>query len=98
MNGSHITSWGINPRVKTNGTISRALYEPSDRWHYKEDGVLLKRDGVEARSFHFAAKLEERPIAEEGGTIEIRVFRCHGRRRRAARLDHFRCQDRYGIT
>ena len=98
MNGSHTTSWGINPRVKTKGTITRALFEPSDRWHYKEDGVILKRDGIESRSFHFASDPEERSVAEEGGTIEIQVFRSHGRRRRAAKLDQFRNQEKYGIT
>lgn len=95
MNGRHITSWGITPRVK-DGEVEKALYEPSDRWDHEEDGTIIKPEGIEARYFHFID--EQKSVAEDGGLIEILVFRARGRKRRAAKLDQYRHQDKYGIT
>jgi hypothetical protein len=80
------------------GRVIRALYEPSERWHYKENDVAFKRDGIETRYFHFMPGPEKSSIAEDGGLIEVQVFRAKGRRRRAARLEQFRSQEQYGIA
>ncbi|KAJ0116241.1 hypothetical protein J7T55_005187 [Diaporthe amygdali] len=98
MNGRHITSWGINPEVKSKGRVEKALYEPSDRWNHEEDGTIMKPDGIEARYFHFVGGQEEKSVAEDGGLIEIQVFRAKGRKRRAAKLDQYRHQEKYGIA
>lgn len=98
MNGRHITSWGINPRKKSNGQVEKALYEPSERWDYEDDGTVMKQSGIEARYFHFVGGHPEKSVAEDGGLIELRVFRAKGRKRRAARLDQYRHQEKYGIA
>lgn len=98
MNGRHITSWGINPRIKTGGQVEKALYEPSERWDHEENGVILKQNGIEARYFHFVAGQQEQSVAEDGGLIEVQVFRAKGRKRRAAKLDQYRHQEQYGIA
>lgn len=98
MNGRHITSWGINPKVKREGRVEKALYEPSERWSQEENGVVFNQEGIETRYFHFVGCQQEQSIAEDGGIIEVQVFRAKGRKRRAARLDQYRHQDKYGIT
>lgn len=98
MNGRHITSWGINPRIKSSGQVEKALYEPSDRWSQEESGVVFKQQGIEARYFYFVGDQQELSIADDGGSIEVQVFRAKGRKRRAAKLDRHRQQDKYGIT
>lgn len=98
MNGRHITSWGINPRIKTAGRAEKALYEPSQRWNQEENGVVFKQEGIEARYFHFVSSQPEQSVAEDGGVIEVQVFRAKGRKRRAAKLDQYRHQEKYGIT
>lgn len=98
MNGRHITSWGINPRIKSNGRVEKALYEPSNRWDQEENGVMFKQEGIEARYFYFVSNQQELSIADDGGLIEVQVFRAKGRKRRAANLDRYRQQDKYGIT
>lgn len=98
MNGRHITSWGINPKIKSKGRVEKALYEPSDRWCQEENGVLFKPEGIEARYFYFINAQQQLSVADDGGLVEIHVFRAKGRKRRAARLDEYRHMDRYGIT
>jgi hypothetical protein len=98
MNGRVTISWGIDPVIKTSGSVMRALYEPGDRWHYQDNGVTLKRDGVETRYFHFVPGPEKTSVAEDGGLIEVQVFRAKGKKRRAARLDQYRSQEIYGIA
>lgn len=98
MNGRHITSWGINPRVKNKGQVEKALYEPSDRWDHKDNGIVMKHNGIEARYFYFVVGQQETSVAEDGGLIEVQVFRAMGRKRRAAKLDQYRHQEQYGIA
>lgn len=98
MNGRNVTSWGTNPAVSSTGLITRALYEPCDRWHFRQDGVVLKRDGIESRSFYFAVSSGPTAVADDGGLIEIQVFRAKSRRRKAPVLGQYRSQDRYGIA
>ncbi|KAK2001995.1 hypothetical protein LX36DRAFT_569152 [Colletotrichum falcatum] len=97
INGRHIVSWGIRSEAIQNQLVSHALYEPDSKWHYRDSGVVYKREGVEKRFFHFAPRFEA-SAALDGGLIELRVFRSQGRRRRAPELKGFRKQDIYGIT
>ncbi|KAF4964526.1 hypothetical protein FSARC_7557 [Fusarium sarcochroum] len=97
MNGRNVTNCGVNPASQTSGSITRSLCEPSDRWQYKEHGVLLKRDGIEARCFSFLPHATRTSIAEDGGFIEVQVFRAKGRRRRITMLENHRGQETYGI-
>lgn len=98
MNGRHITSWGINPKIKSKGCVEKALYEPCDRWNQEESGVVFKHEGIEARYFYFVSDQQLLSVADDGGLIEVHVFRAKGRKRRAAKLDHYRRLDKYGIT
>ncbi|KAL7930553.1 hypothetical protein V8C35DRAFT_330376 [Trichoderma chlorosporum] len=96
MNGRNIASCGIKPGTAS-GTITRALFEPSDRWHLKQDGVLLKRSGIESRSFCFSPGPDAIAAADDGGLIEVQVFRAKSRRRSTPRLAMHRDQEQYGI-
>ncbi|KAM0456405.1 hypothetical protein ACHAO4_003429 [Trichoderma viride] len=95
MNGRHITSCGITDAAS--GTISRALYEPSDRWHLKQNGTLLKRSGIESRSFCFSPGPDAAAAADDGGLIEVQVFRAKSRRRCTPQLVPHRDQQQYGV-
>ncbi|KAF4989542.1 hypothetical protein FGRMN_9048 [Fusarium graminum] len=91
----------ISPRISVYipsapGCITRSLCEPSARWTYKEDGMLLIRDGIEARCFSFLPSTKQ-SIAEDGGFIEIQVLRAKGRRRRIPVIENHRDQEAYGI-
>ncbi|KND88563.1 hypothetical protein TOPH_06795 [Tolypocladium ophioglossoides CBS 100239] len=95
MNGRSITSCGINPARWTTGTVTR---EPCGRWHYRQAGVVPKRDGIESRSFYFATAAGAMTAAKDGGLIELHVFRAKSRRRAAPKLGQYRGQERYGIA
>ncbi|KAI1126807.1 hypothetical protein F5Y10DRAFT_205362 [Nemania abortiva] len=98
MNGRHISSWGINANTHSTGVVVRALYQPEDKWGdaggYNEAGF----PGIETRYFHFMPGLDKKSVAEDGGIIEVQVFRCKGRKRIALQLNAYRNQERYGIT
>ncbi|KAL7943013.1 hypothetical protein V8C42DRAFT_359928 [Trichoderma barbatum] len=96
MNGRIITSCGIKPGTAS-GTITRALFEPSDRWHSQEDGMLLKRSGIESRSFCFSPGPDAIAAADDGGLIEVQVFRAKSRRRTTPQLTQHRDQEQYGV-
>ncbi|KAF6836109.1 hypothetical protein CMUS01_05535 [Colletotrichum musicola] len=98
MNGRQVVSWGIPSQVIPSQIVSHALYEPDNKWQYRESGVTYKREGVEKRYFYFAPLLEQTSAAMDGGVIDVQVFRCKGRKRRAPELSRFRSQDEYGIT
>lgn len=96
MNGRHITSWGTNVEKKPSGQVMRALFDPSERWNYKQDGYLYKNNGTEARPFFFSND-GELSAAEDGGLLEVRVFRARGRQRKLPRPEEWRSQEQYGI-
>jgi hypothetical protein len=75
----------------------RSLFEPSDRWNYKHDGVLYKNMGTESRLFVFNTEEEGRSAANDGGLIEVLVFRARGRKRRMPSPAVFKDQEPYGI-
>ncbi|KAI1822830.1 hypothetical protein F4861DRAFT_512865 [Xylaria intraflava] len=97
MNGRHISSWGIDTDTCATGVVTRALYQPDRREDERSsNGVFYP--GIETRYFHFMPALDEKSAAEDGGIIEVQVFRCKGRKRIALELDTYRNQERYGIT
>jgi len=98
MNGRYISSWGINTDVRCTGSVVRALYKPGDLWSAAYDQDDPDFTGIETRYFHFMPGLEKKSIADDGGLIEVQVFRCKGRKRIAPILDPYRNQERYGIA
>jgi hypothetical protein len=98
MNGRHIISWGIDTHTCSAGSVTRALYEPGDRWKDKAGGIETTAVGIESRYFHFMLGQDKKSVAEDGGLIEVQVFRCKSRRRVAAKLGEYRSQERYGIA
>ncbi|KAF5595432.1 hypothetical protein FPCIR_4470 [Fusarium pseudocircinatum] len=96
MNGRNFTNCGVRVLDGASGSITRSLCEPSERWKYKEDGVLRIRDGIEARCFSFLPHAHQ-SVAEDGGLIEVQVFRAKGRIRRLPILESHRGQESYGI-
>lgn len=97
MNGRHIASWGTDPSIMPSGQVMRGLFEPSDRWNYKSNGILYKNMGTEARPFIFAEADTATPAASDGGMIEVKVYRAMGRRRKLPEPTDFRDQEPYGI-
>jgi hypothetical protein len=97
MNGRHITSWGVNSATKPSGQVMRGLFDPSERWNYKDNGTVYKNNGTEVRPFFFVKEDGKRSAADEGGFIEVFVFRARGRRRRMPKPEEFRRQDPWGI-
>ena len=76
----------------------KAIFEPGDRWVIKKDNIVYKREGMEERPFFFNVEAEGASLAEDGGLIEVRVFRARGRQRRLAYSEAFKPQDQYGIV
>ncbi|KAI0407523.1 hypothetical protein F4802DRAFT_26790 [Xylaria palmicola] len=98
MNGRHIASWGINTHIRPTGIVVRALYQPEDRWGDAWGSDEAGYPGIETRYFHFMPGLDTKSVAEDGGVIEVQVFRCKGRKRIALELNVYRNQEHYGIT
>ncbi|EFX01208.1 hypothetical protein CMQ_6150 [Grosmannia clavigera kw1407] len=89
INGRQIVAWGINLHKTTSGATNQALFQPSEHYQYNDDGVVIAEPGIESRCFLFVpnASGTAASVAEDGGLIEIQVFRAKTRRRRAPRLD-----------
>ncbi|KAI1469991.1 uncharacterized protein F4812DRAFT_469998 [Daldinia caldariorum] len=97
INGEPAVSWGIDTNHCAAGSVSRGLFEPGDGFKDKSGNVPV---GIETRYFHFVHDLENHPASEDGGLIEVQVFRCRGRRRIAVELDSYSHahQEHHGIT
>lgn len=93
MNGRHISSWGVDPRIMPVGKAMLGLFEPDKKVKSK----ALISSPVEIKPFYFKEQKRNISAAENGGVIEIKAFRACGRRRRGAILDAFRGQSSYGI-
>lgn len=52
---------------------------------------------AETKPFYFNEQKRNTTAAEDGGLIEVKVFRACGKRRRTPILDSFRGQSKYGI-
>jgi hypothetical protein len=97
MNGRHVTSWGTHSILKPSGQVMRALYDPTSRWNYKCDETIYKNCGTEMRPFYFS-NINGRSVADDGGLIEVRVFRAKGRRKSLPTPAEFKPQDQYGLV
>ncbi|KAI1097055.1 hypothetical protein F5B19DRAFT_17862 [Rostrohypoxylon terebratum] len=84
INGHHTVSWGIDANSCSVGSVTRSLYEPSENFSDRNGEPVV---GIEARYLHFMRDPERKSGDEEGGLIEIQVFRCRGRKRIAVVLD-----------
>ncbi|KAJ8065059.1 hypothetical protein OCU04_005772 [Sclerotinia nivalis] len=97
MNGRHITSWGTNSKTRPTGQVMKALFEPGAEWDYKEGKTTYKNPGTEFRPFFFRQEEGGRGAADDGGLIEIKVFRARGRKRRNPKLEQYKDQSKYGV-
>ncbi|KAK4157580.1 hypothetical protein C8A00DRAFT_29423 [Chaetomidium leptoderma] len=88
MNGRPIAAWGVDPNDRPKGKVVKSLWAP-----YEFDQV-----GFEGLNFVFLPGQEHKPVAEDGGLIEIQVFRAKERRARVPRLEEFRFHENYGIA
>ncbi|KAI2781789.1 hypothetical protein F4815DRAFT_75251 [Daldinia loculata] len=97
INGHPAVSWGIDTTYCAAGSVSRSLFEPGDGLRDKNGNVPV---GIETRYFHFVHGLDQTLASEDGGLIEVQVFRCRGRKRIAVELDPYSHlhQERRGIT
>ncbi|KFY60325.1 hypothetical protein V496_05367 [Pseudogymnoascus sp. VKM F-4515 (FW-2607)] len=93
MNGRHVTSWGIDPRTMPVGRAMLGLFEANKK--LKSKASIL--NPAETKPFYFNDQKRDVSAAENGGVIEVRVFRACGKRRRGAILDPFRDQGIFGI-
>lgn len=75
----------------------RALYDPTPRWNYKIGETVYKNCGNEIRPFYFS-NVKGCSAADDGGLIEVRVFRAKGRRRSMPSPAEFKPQDHYGLV
>ncbi|KAK6605363.1 hypothetical protein H4I95_05169 [Botrytis cinerea] len=98
MNGRHVTSWGTNTKNRPSGQVMRALFEPGIEWDYMEGKTTYKNPGTEYRPFFFSRENEACAAADDGGLIEIRVFRARGRKRRNPQLVQYKDQSVYGVV
>ncbi|KAH9910055.1 hypothetical protein F4778DRAFT_31795 [Xylariomycetidae sp. FL2044] len=92
INGRHIVSWGIDTDHCIKGTVTKGLYETHGAEHHRSAGAM------ESRYFHFSQGHEKKSVAEDGGLIQVKVFRCKGRKPAVPKLDVYRDQERYGIS
>ncbi|KAH8887358.1 hypothetical protein GQ53DRAFT_784319 [Thozetella sp. PMI_491] len=90
MNSRQIASWGIDPKLQRVGCVAKSLWAPSNAY----GGQV----GIESRNFLFLPGQENKSVADDGGLIEVQVFRARDKSARAPRLDQFRHQDKYGIA
>jgi hypothetical protein len=91
MNARPIAAWGIDPNEKPKGKVARSLWAPCAVYD-------SRRVGLEGRNFVFLPGQEHKSVAEDGGLIEIQVFRASERRARTPRVEEFRFQENYGIA
>ncbi|KAK3373810.1 hypothetical protein B0T24DRAFT_720421 [Lasiosphaeria ovina] len=90
INGRPVAAWGIDPAVRNKGKVVKSLWAPGSR----HDGQA----GIEGRNFVFLPGQENKSVAEDGGLIEVQVFRAKQRRARAPNPEEFRLQNNYGIA
>ncbi|KAK5662951.1 hypothetical protein OQA88_6363 [Cercophora sp. LCS_1] len=90
MNARFVAAWGIDLTTTKRGKVVKSLWRPSPRYGGKA--------GLEARNFVFLPGQDKKGIADDGGLIEVQVFRARDRQSLAPKLEDFRFQDNYGIA
>lgn len=90
INGRRIVSWGIEPVLGKQSKVVRSIWAPGPQY-----GGMA---GLEERNFVFLPGQENKSAAEDGGLIEIQVFRARARKARAPNLEEYRRSQAYGIA
>ncbi|CAJ2507977.1 Uu.00g091630.m01.CDS01 [Anthostomella pinea] len=100
MNGRPITSWGLDTKSATTGAVHKSLCEVGERWMESLGGdVDVGAAGLETRYFHFMLGIDKKSsVGEDGGLIEVQVFRSAGRKRTATKPEVWASQERHGIA
>ena len=90
INGRHIVTCGRDLEERHRGVISRTLWSPSDLWE--------PWAGIEGRQFMFLRDDTTKSAAEDGGLIEVRVYRAEARKLLTPALREFQQAKQYGIA
>ncbi|CAK7233090.1 Oxidoreductase NAD-binding domain-containing protein 1 [Sporothrix bragantina] len=99
INGRHVVSWGVDLAESLVGAAHQALFEPSAYYQYTDNGVVMTQYGIESRCFRFVTYGSGiASIPDDGGLIEVQVFRAKSRARRAPQPDSYRGGDKYGVA
>lgn len=78
-------SWGVNPKDTPETIIGKSLWAPTPQ-----------EVGIEGRQLVFSPKENNKSAADDGGLIEVLVFRATARSQRAPKLEAYR-GDKYDI-
>jgi hypothetical protein len=92
-----MASFGADLNKTSTGQVMYGLFDPSPKWNYEFNGEIWKNNGLEVRPFFFAKASKLRPVAKDGGLIEVLCFRAVGRRRKLPDPETWRDQQDYGI-
>ena len=96
IDGRHAVSWGVGEEEKFQGKTMFGLFTSGDVWTSMGGGVTL---GAEKRGLWFGGLEDEESSSSEQKEnaekreLEVRVYRCKGRKRVAKDLDVFRGYD-----
>lgn len=89
----------MNLAEKLAGAAHQALFEPSILYQHRENGIVMTQYGIESRCFRFVSCCSaEASIADEGGLIEVQVFRAKSRTRIAPQPDRYCGAAKYGVA
>lgn len=90
-------SWGHDAAKSPAGQVSRAFFDPSEKFVYEDkDGMRYKKCGLERRAFYFVQP-RGGSAAADGGLIQIRVYRALGKVRCVQDPPVHKSQKDYGI-
>ncbi|KAH8663537.1 hypothetical protein BGZ60DRAFT_565592 [Tricladium varicosporioides] len=99
MNGYDTINWGCSAREGANSEVMRALFDPTPEHNYvDESGVGFKNCGLERCAFFFAHPRDDAHIKDDGGMIEIQVYRAHHKYRKVQEPLEYRDQSNYGVN
>ena len=99
INGRQAVSWGVDLTETLAGAAHQALFEPSAYYQHSDNGIIMTQYGIESRCFRFVThRSGEASFTDDGGLIEVQVFRAKARARRAPQPDQYRGHDKYGVA
>ncbi|KAK1760984.1 hypothetical protein QBC47DRAFT_368759 [Echria macrotheca] len=88
MNSRDMAAWSIDTSVQLEGRAARSFWMPSGQ----HEGEI----GLDERTFVFLPS-RDTSVAEDGGLIEVKVFRASERRPRSPELSEFQYRNNYGV-
>jgi hypothetical protein len=99
INGRQVVSWGVDLAETLVGAAHQALFQPPTYYQHNDNGVIMTEYGIESRCFRFVTYGSgDISIGQDGGLIQVQVFRARSRRRRAPQPDAYRGDDKYGVA